>query len=252
MLRYSTVRYNITAFNGNRINSSIGFGFFSSCNTSYYVIDFGAGRVYILNDDWSFVSYKKFNYPACMITIGSSIYMTGQSNIWKLDEDLNILIQYNSTNGTSSKYRGISYNSKTGFIFVAPISLTEIQVFDLNLQYSHNISVSPYKPYFIIEYNNKIYVGTRNGTIIVIQNEVIINQFDGCNEANVQLSFIFFDQYGYMARICSESTNKLFFYNSNGTYTGTSLSTPVNPRCIGFDTKGRFFLISHYQIIIYD
>jgi hypothetical protein len=74
-------------------NWLIGFGFSSSCNTSYYVIDHGASRVYILNDDWSYVSYKNFAYPAYMITIGSSIYMAGGLNIWKLDEELNILIQ---------------------------------------------------------------------------------------------------------------------------------------------------------------
>jgi hypothetical protein len=252
VFRYSTIRYNITAFNGMNFTSSIGFGFYSSCNASYYVIDHGTSRAYILNGDWSYVSYKNFSYPTYMITIGSRIYMTGSSNIWKLDKDLNILIQFNSTGNNTSKYRGIYYNSKNGFIYAAPMSLTEIQVFDLNLAYNHNISISPYKPYSISEYNNKMFVGTTNGTILVIQNEMIINQFNGCNGDSVQLTSILFDQYGYMATICSDPTNKLYLYNSNGTYTGTSLSTPVNPRYIGFDTKGRFILISYYQMIIYN
>jgi hypothetical protein len=247
---YSTVKYNFTSFNGMTFNYILGFGFFSSCNASYYVLD-SSGRVYILNDDWSYVSNKNFANPTYMITIENSIYMTGNTNIWKLDKDLNILIQYTST-GIYPYYRGIYYNSLNGFIYVAPSNLTEIQVFDLNLTYNHSISISSYKPYSITEYNNNMYVGTTNGTIIVIQNEVIINKFNGCNGIIITVTFILFDQYGYMATICSDPTNKLYLYNSNGTYTGTSLSTPKNPRYIGFDTKGRFILISTNQTIIYN
>jgi DNA-binding beta-propeller fold protein YncE len=231
-------------------NNALGFGFYSSCNTLYYVMDSSAGRVYILNDDWSYVSYKNFSNPAHMITISNSVYMTGNTNIWKFDKDLNILFQYNSTGGTS--FRGIYYNSSNGFIYVAPSNLNEIQVFDLNLTYNQNISTAPHNPFTISEYNNNIYVGTRNGSILVIQNEVIINQFNGCNEAYVELNFILFDQYGYMATICSDPANKLYLYKTDGTYSGTNLSTPAKPRYIGFDSTGRFVLISKSQIIIYN
>ena len=37
--------------------------------------------------------------------------MTGSSNVWKLDQDLNILINHN--HGGSPSYRGISYNPST-------------------------------------------------------------------------------------------------------------------------------------------
>jgi hypothetical protein len=247
IFKYLTAGYNITAFNGNIFNGSL-LGFYSSCNTLYYVGDTEASRVYILNNDWSYVSYKNFTYPAYMITIGSSIYMTGSLNIWKLDKDLNILIKYSS----NLFYRGIYYNSTIGFIYVAPNSLTELQVFDLDLFLNHSISISPYKPYSISENNNKMLVGTGHGIILVIQNEVIINEFNGCNGIIITVTFILFDQYGYMATICSDPINQLYLYNSNGTYTGTSLSTPKNPRYIGFDTKGRFILISVNQIIIYN
>jgi hypothetical protein len=106
-------------------------------------MDTVANKVYILNDNWSYISYKTFTRPTYMITIGSSIYMTGDINIWKLDKELNILIQYNSTESTFPFYRGIYYNSSNGFIYVAPNNLTVIRVFDLNLTYNHNISISP-------------------------------------------------------------------------------------------------------------
>ena len=72
-----------------------------------YVMDYGANEVYILNDEWKFISFKSFSNPAYMISIGNSLYMTGHSNVWKVDQDLNILINYKPTGG-SPVYRGIS------------------------------------------------------------------------------------------------------------------------------------------------
>jgi hypothetical protein len=253
---YSTVRSIFTALGGIAFNDLYGFGFYSSCNTSYYVLDHGTNIVYTLNDDWLYVSYKSFLFaspkifPTYMIIIGSTLYVTDDSNLWKIDKNLNILIQYTSIVSVPN-YRGIYHKSSNGFIYVAPSSLTEIQVFHLNLTNSHKISVAPYNPFSISEYNNKMYVGTTSGTILVMQNEIIINEFNGCNMANAALTSILFDQYGYMATSC-DLRNKLYLYTQNGTYTGTSLSTPALPRYIGFDTKGRFVLISFNQISIYN
>ena len=52
-----------------------------------------------LNDNWSFVSFTVFFYPAYMITVENSIFMTGNLNLWKLDQSLNSLIEYNSPTG---------------------------------------------------------------------------------------------------------------------------------------------------------
>jgi hypothetical protein len=97
-----------------------------------------------------------------------------------------------------------------------------------------------------------MFVGTSNGTILIIQNEVIKNQFDGCNGARVASTFILFDQYGYMTTSCENPTNKLYLYTQDGSYTGTSLSTPLNPRYIGFDKKGFFFVTSRFQISVFN
>ena len=43
--------------------------------------------------------------------------MTGNLNVWKLDQDLNILINYNPTGGTPL-YRGINYNPSNGLIYI--------------------------------------------------------------------------------------------------------------------------------------
>ena len=249
VFNYSTVTSTITTFNGTNFSWLLGFGFYSSCNTLYYVMDNSGGKVLIFNDDWSYVSYKTFPSPAYMITTDSSLLMTGGSNIWKLDKDLNILLQHNASD--SPGFRCIYYNYTNGFIYVVPHSLTGmIRVFDSKLIYSHTFSILSYKPFSISEYNNEMFVGTTDGTILVILNELIINQFNGCNGDSVTLNSILFDQYGYFATSCNNPTNKLYLYTSNRTYTGSSLSTPIAPRYIGFDIKERFVLISTNQILI--
>jgi hypothetical protein len=246
----STLQQNITKIND--ISLKWVFGFLMSgslSSTSYYVTDLINNKVYVLNDNWSYVSNKTFSNPALIITIECSLFMTGHNNIWKLDKDLNVLIHYNAT-ASNPKYRGIYYDSKRSYIYVAPVNFQVIQEFDLKLTLRHNISTSPYKPCSLIEYNNQILVGTTNGIILFIVNEMIKKQINGCNERGVQISSILFDGYGYMATSCNDE--QLYLYYSNGSFTGKNFTTPHAPRYIGYDSKERFVLISIYEIHIYN
>ena len=224
---------------------------FEIMNSLFYVIDHTGWKVCILDDNWSFHSFKTFTYPVYMITVENSLYMTGDKNIWKLDKNLNILIEYNAT-GTSPLYRGLYFNSTNGFLYVAPAALTEIHVFYLNLTFNHSFSTSPYKPWSIEGYNNKLYIGTTNGTVLVVQNEGIVNQFNGCGGYSVELNSILFDECGYMATSCDSPLNKLYLHFANGTFTAKTMSTPEGPRYIGFDSKGHFIQISGQNITIYN
>ena len=226
------------------------FAMLNSSNLYYYVSDWSLGKIFILNESWSYVSSKTFSSPGYFTTIGTSLYATGEKNIWKLDQYLNILIQYNVT-GTTPSYRGIYYNSSNNFIYVAPKALNVIQVFNLNLIFHHNISTSIYYPWSIAGYNNQMYVGDRyNGTILVIENEVIVRTFKGCNGNSVQLSYILFDQCGFMATSCN--TNQVYLYQPNGTYLSKNLATPSGPMYIGYDSNVRFVQISYTRINIYN
>ena len=124
-----------------------------------------------------------------------------------------------------------------------------IHVFDLNLRFSHNISTSPYKPWSITEYNNQMYIGTDNGRVLFVQNEVILNTFNGCGGNNAILYSILIDECGYVATSCGN--NKLYLNFANGTSTGRTISTPMYPYYIGFDSKGHFIQISYRHIAIY-
>ena len=93
-----------------------GFGMYSSFNiTYYYLMDWTASKIYILNDKWVSISSRTFSYPSYMISIGNSLYMNGQKNFGKVDQYFNILINYNPTGGIPSYVR-ISYNSFNGLI----------------------------------------------------------------------------------------------------------------------------------------
>ena len=223
---------------------------YSSLNaTYYYVLDGGANIVFIINDQWKFISSKGFTHPVYMISSGNSLYMTGYLNVWKLDQDLNILIQYNPRDYPS--YRGISYNPPDGLIYVVAFGLNEIQVFNHDLTLIRRISTSPHQPWSITISSNQFYVGTTGGMILVYQNEKLINQFNGCGGNSAYLKSILFDPNGYMATSCY-STNKLYLFSPDGSFTVKSITTPAGPYYSGFDSIGRFFLISAYQISIYN
>jgi DNA-binding beta-propeller fold protein YncE len=161
LFSYWSSRLNLIKFNGLNFSSAFGFAMFSPSNSYYYVSDMGLDKIFILNESWSYVSFKNFNNPGYFTTIGNSLYVTGKTNIWKLDENLNIFIQYNAT-GTAPDYRGIYFNCTNNLIYVAPKAFNFIHVFDLNLILIHNISTSPHFPYSIAEYNNQLFVGTIN------------------------------------------------------------------------------------------
>ena len=107
-----SLQLNITKINSVSLSDAIGFGIL---NSYYYVGDYSLNKIFILNESWSYISSKNFTRPTYLTTIGSSLYATGDNNIWKIDQNLNILIQYNAI-GFSPGHRGIYYNSTNNFI----------------------------------------------------------------------------------------------------------------------------------------
>ena len=244
----STIQSTITEFNGNSFDDLGGFGILSS---SYYVMDYSANKTYILNDSWTFDQTKRFNLPSYIIGVEKNLYMTGDWNLWKLNENLKTLIVYNATGIVW--YRGLYFNSTNRLLYVAACALSVIHVFDLNLTFNHSFSTSPYNPFSIEGYNNQMYIGTTNGIVLVFKNEKVANQLNGCAKIKTGiLHSILFDEYGFFATSCGNPVNQLYLHFSNGTSTGRTMATLMNPRYIGFDSKDHFILISGYQITIYN
>ena len=218
-------------------------------NSYYYVSDMFSNKIFIFNESWSYVTSEYFYRPAYFTTIGNSLYATGEQNIWKLDSNLNILIQYNAI-GTSPLYRGIYFNSTNDFIYVAAYYFYAINVFNLNIDLSYKISTLAYSPFSITAFNNQLYVGTDTGTILVIENKVIKDTFTGCNGNSVLLTYILFDSCGLMATSCY--TNQSSLYDLNGRYLKTIYPTLAYPTYIGYDSKGHFIRISKSEMNIYN
>ena len=242
-----TIKSTIERFNGDSFGDLHGFGMYSSPNaTYYYLTQWIDGKVYIFNDEWKCITFKRFNYPFYMISIDNNLYMTGLENVWKVDKDLNILRNYNP--GGWQGFEGISYNPSNGLIYVA--ATQKIFVFNFNLKLIRLISTEPHMPSSIAISSNKLYVGTSEGIILIYQNEEIINQFNGCDGKYGSITSILFDSNGYMATSCGYPTLKLYLFSPNGSYTGKSITTPDCPQYIGFDSKGQFIQISGKQISI--
>ena len=117
----------------------------------------------------------------------------------------------------------------------------------LNLKYS--ISTSPYLAWSISGHSNQLFVGTSEGKIILIVNNQIINQFNGCNGNPHLIVSMVFDEFSHVSTLCENK--QLYLYHINGTYGNKNIVTLSNPRYIGFDSKLRLVLINTL-ISIYD
>ena len=214
-------------------------------NTTFYVIDYDANRIYLLDENYEFISEKTFPVPNYMVTVNLSLYITGDNNIWKTDKYLNVLITYSE----SAYYNGIYFNSTEYSIYVAPFANAYFKVFDLDLNPQYTVSLSPYTPFSLAEYNNELFVGTVQGSVLVIVNKAIIRIFMVCSSNYI--TSIVFDNCGFMAISCySNSFVNLYYYN--GTFTDKTISTAPIPMYLGFDSNGYFVILSKYQTSIYN
>ena len=122
-------------------------------------------------------------------------------------------------------------------------------MFNLNLVLNYSISTSSYKPLSIAGFNNQLLIGTVNGSILVIFNNLIIDVYNGCASSPTWLYWISIDQFNYMAISCL--TPYAYLYNMT-LYTGKSISTNVYQNTfIGFDSHSQLVIQSWTQIRIY-
>jgi hypothetical protein len=227
----------------------VGFGMSSSNSIQYYVTNYMQQKIFGFDENWNYVSNKSlFPYVEYMIPVGNYFYISGYFNIWKTDRQLNVLLQYNST-GSSPGYSGLYYNSTNALIYVASSYFEVINVFNLNLTLNDSISITSYRPWSINEHNNELYVGTNNGMMLVIVNKQIMKQFNGCNGQSVLLYSILFDDFNNMATSCANQ--RLYLYNTAGSYLNKSIPTDSNPMYIGLDSKSRLVVVTKTQITLY-
>ena len=206
----------------------------SSNPIRYFVTHHDQHKIFVFDEGWNCVSNKSsFPFVNYMISVGYNFYITGWDYVWKTDLDFSVSITHYNLN---AYYRGLYYNSTNDLIYVLASNLQGIYVFDVDLTLTDSFPTAPYTPWSLNEYKNQLYVGTRNGTIIVILNKQIINKFDGCNGQITTLCSILFDQFDNMATGCYYD-GQLYLYNRTGSYLNKTITVVDAPEYMGFASK---------------
>jgi hypothetical protein len=219
------LKFKISSFNV-PLTWTLGFGMMVDLNVTYYVADFSGNTIYILNDEWKYLTSKSFPNPAYMVTIDNNLYIICNSYLYKTDKYLNKLDTYQPS--SSPSYRGIYYNSTSQLIYTVGEGSKTIEIFNLNLSIYQIISVSSYTPRSIIEYDNELYVGTSDGSILLIVNQAVIRSFNGCGGNSDYITSLLFDQNGILSTLCDR--HNIYSYNQNGTLLRTGFVTASSPQ----------------------
>ena len=245
-------KLNVTPSNDYKFDWLCSFGMVKSINTSYYITDYDHNRIFILNEDWTIVSFKDYKFSRYIVAVKDNLYIVGDESIYKTNSKLELLGNITSRD---SYYTGIY--STDSLIYVTSIKLNisieiemSIKIFDLNLVAYDSITTTPYKPWSISGYNDVLFIGTAEGIICKIVDKIIISSFNGCNGNEFEINSILFDHFGYMATLCNKD-DKMYLFESNSTVSIRSMSTSIDPFDIGFDSKGRFVVVSSKQISLY-
>jgi hypothetical protein len=225
-----------------------GFAIKRSNPIQYYVTSFTTSQIFVFNENWNYVLNKTFNSVSIsyMISVGNTFYITADSNVWKLDERLNVLIRHSDSTAT---YAGLCYSSTNRLIYVVPYNLRKIHVYNLFLNLSHTFSISPHYPCSISEYNNRLYVGTDYGTMLVIVNKQINLEFNACKGKNMNIFAIMFDELNNIATSCY--VDDLYLYNITGSFLKKNIQIYEMAYYIGFDTKSRFVVVTDTKISLF-
>ena len=137
---------------------------------------------------------------------------------------MNVLITYStySINSTAEYYRGLYYNSTNDFLYVAAFTLTEIRVFNSDLELNDTILTAPYYPISINEHNNQLHVGSIDIMLVIVKKQIVKKLKAG--DGSGYLHSILFDQFGNMATEC---LLELYLYNAHDSLINTIL--PASP-----------------------
>jgi hypothetical protein len=133
-----------------------------------------------------------------MISKNNYLFIIAEYYIYKTDKYLNLIKQ-------NSIYtpKGIYSNSNSNYLYVVSNYYNRIYQFDMNLNLISFFQIeSSYSFQTINSNNNKLYIGCYGGQILVVENQVVVQTFKGCNGDYDYITSIAFDQYGYMATTC--------------------------------------------------
>ena len=215
--------------------------------TTYYLVDMQ--KILLFDEYWQFKAFKTINDTHNVIKpVGNEFFISGDNGFYKTDENINILLNISSI---KSYYRGIYYNETSDLLYVSLSGSTfNIKVFNRNLTLMRTISISSFVPYSFNSYMNTLFVGTKNGSMLVLENEKIKTVYNDVCEQTSTVTSILIDKFGYMVVTCNQ-INMTHLYNINGIFMNISIPTAARPFNIAIDSHGRLIINTPNELDIY-
>ena len=249
---YSIIR-SIRSYNYSNIsdafNQSSSFIYICTSFNGYIVVDFSSSRVIKLDKNFNFISYFSW-YPAqFIISVNNSntneIFISNKNGVYKLNIFLTLTASYYRQSYPDT-FQGLYYNQTGDYILACSNSYYIEFLRRDDLTFIKYISIYPYFPTDIREFNGTLFVGTKDSTVIVLNNEVISFYF---NTKCTSITSIAIDIFGNIAVICSPF---IHLYSINGTYLNVTWTSSFgNITSIGFDGFGNFVLTAYDGIYIF-
>lgn len=222
------------------------------CNNSVYVLDYSANKMIQFDNSWNYVKVVNFYYPIFMIAIntndyGVSLFLINLYGIYCFDTSINLINSYINYN---AQYTRMHYNSTSGYLYVLSKVNKTIDVFTDELAFVKSISISPYIPVDIDEYNDLLYVAVSlniNSSILALQNDLIVSIISTTCSSITSLKI---DQYGNIAIVCSNDIISIYSINDK-TFSNISwISAVANINDIEFDSNGNLVLTAQNGIFL--
>lgn len=210
----------------------------------HYCVSYMNNHLIQFDQNWNFKSLQTLIRWYYMDLADDNFYGTTDNKVLKINFALNVI---NSYNRNLTAFRGIYYYESNRTILAAVNNNNEIIAFDLNLNLLFNINTQLYTPRTVSVFNGKIYVGATNGTLLVIQNNIIFKKVTSCTIAS--FVGVFIDTYGHIAALCH--FDKLMrLYDQNLQYLG-SKNLNDKPLAAFFDLKNQLVVSTQSGIEIY-
>ena len=208
--------------------------------TMYFVNDADNSCTVLFSKDWNYIKTLSISQPRDIQIVGSYMYIiTYDSYFYKLDFSFNQI----TSNTISACGRRFTYNPICNCFYVIDDCTKLIYIYGLNLESLGTIALAK-APYSIEFFNGNVYIGTKNGAIMIMTNGVVVKTLTGlCQTAGSSLSSLLIDNEGFMAFGCIEDFT-VYFYHSNGTYLNKSFPINGEAHLVEFDDYGRL-IVSH-------
>jgi hypothetical protein len=214
------------------------------------MLDYGRNRILRFDQNLKSISSVSIISPLSIIYIidslnNTEIFISSLNAIYKLNTNLTIVSSYYSY---KAQFTGIYYN-QTGDYILACSFRDHLIVFLRrdDLLFLKYVSISPFSPRDIKEFNNTLFISTSNGTVVVLKNYQIISNFN--TNCNFNMSLIF-DCFGNLAVLCGQN---IYLHSVNGSYLNITLVIPFdNATSMGFNALGQFTISSYNKIYFWN